>query len=116
MAQTWQKPPLRGAQSGAPPRGLQERPQGLALLLFLLFDDDDEAAARDRGNSSISKGSRWAGGVSTLFAMVSGGPNAGCVCVCVCLYVCVCGLFDLAVLFCKMPAYLMKLKFLVEMI
>lgn len=33
------------------------------------------AVARDWGNSSITKGSRWAGSVSMLVAMVNGGPN-----------------------------------------
>lgn len=35
-----------------------------------------QAVARDWGNSSITKGSRWAGSVSMLVAMVNGGPNA----------------------------------------
>lgn len=34
-----------------------------------------QAVARDWGNSSITKGSRWAGSVSMLVAMVNGGPN-----------------------------------------
>lgn len=34
-----------------------------------------QAVARDWGNSSITKGSRWAGSVSMLVAMVNSGPN-----------------------------------------
>lgn len=34
-----------------------------------------QAVARDWGNSSITKGSRWAGSVSMLVAMVNVGPN-----------------------------------------
>ena len=33
------------------------------------------AVARDWGNSSITKGSRWAGSVSMLVAMANGGPK-----------------------------------------
>lgn len=34
-----------------------------------------QAVARDWGNSSITNGSRWAGSVSMLVAMLDGGPN-----------------------------------------